>query len=75
MALLWQLTPGNKGCKRCWANGGWSSEAERLKIALWAILTKEPICRGERSMVRLLPSSCKFFEFYEYRGTRLIGSR
>jgi hypothetical protein len=49
--------------------------AERLKIALWAILAKEPVCGVERSMARFLPSSCKFFEFHEYRSTRFIGSR
>jgi hypothetical protein len=52
-----------------------SAGAERLKIALWAILAKEPVCRVERSMARFLPLSCKFFEFYECRGTRFIGSR
>jgi len=26
-------------------------------------------------VARFLLSSCKFFEFYEYRGTRFIGSR
>ena len=31
--------------------------------------------RNERSMERFLPSSCKFFEFYECRGIRFIGSR
>jgi len=26
-------------------------------------------------VARFLPSSCKFFEFYVFRGTRFIGSR
>jgi hypothetical protein len=51
------------------------ARAERLKIALWAILAKEPVCGVARSMARFLPSSCKFFEFYECRGTMLRGSR
>jgi hypothetical protein len=33
--------------------------AERLKIALWTILAKEPVCRVERSMARFLPPGYK----------------
>ena len=32
---------------------------ERLKIAQWAILVKEPVCRVERTMARFLPSRYK----------------
>jgi hypothetical protein len=32
------------------------ARAERLKIALWAILAKEPVYRVERSMAHFLPS-------------------
>jgi hypothetical protein len=52
------------------------ARAERLKIALWAILAKEPVCRAERSMP--CPNEVKrrrgrifcrpgtsLFEFYE----------
>ena len=31
--------------------------------------------RNERSMERFLPSSCKYFEFYECRDTMLLESR
>jgi hypothetical protein len=48
------------------------ARAECLKIAQWAILVKEPVCKVERSMARFLPSICRF---YECRGTRFIESR
>ena len=32
---------------------------ERLKIAQWAILVKEPVCRVERTVARFLPSRYK----------------
>jgi len=51
------------------------ARAECLKIAQWAILVKEPVCKVERSMARFLPSICRFFEFYECRGIRFIESR
>jgi len=67
------------------------ARAERLKIALWAILAKEPVCRGERSMpcpdeaerrrgrIFCLPiairTGTKFIELYECRGTSLMASR
>jgi hypothetical protein len=51
------------------------ARAERLKIALWAILAKEPACGLERSMARFLASWYRFSGLYEYRGTRLIESR
>jgi hypothetical protein len=51
------------------------ARAECLKIALWAILVKEPVCRVERSMAWFLPSSCKFYKLYGCRGTRFFGSR
>jgi hypothetical protein len=35
--------------------------AERLKIALWAILAKEPVCGVEQSMAHFLPSWYKFY--------------
>jgi hypothetical protein len=62
------------------------TKAERLKIALWAILAKEPVCRAERSI--LCPDEVKrrrgcgfchlgtmFFEFYGCHDTNFIGSR
>jgi hypothetical protein len=51
------------------------ARAERLKIALWAILAKEPVCGVERSMARFLASWYRFLGVYEYRGTMLIESR
>jgi hypothetical protein len=51
------------------------ARAERLKIALWAILAKEPACGLERTMARFLASWYKAAGVHEYRGTRLIESR
>jgi hypothetical protein len=70
----------------CWASGScdhkfvfgiesWhTTRTERLKIARWSILAKEPACRVERSMARFLGSWYNFSELYECRGTSLIGA-
>ena len=39
------------------------ARAERLKIALWAILAKEPVCGVERSMARFLRQVASLLSF------------
>ena len=51
--------------------------AERMKAGAEKLNRGKALVhsRNEQPMARFLPSSCKFFEFYECRGTRLIESK
>jgi hypothetical protein len=51
------------------------ARAERLKIALWAILAKEPVCGVERSMAHFLPSRYKVLWVIRVSRYKVCGER